>query len=201
MGVNNDLTEKGQRDKRLIQQALGGSQAAYGELMSNYNDSIYYLVLKMVRDKEEAEDLKIEIFGKAFLKLEQYTTQFAFSTWLFRIASNHCIDFIRKKRMKTYSIDQQDADSENGSWSLDIRSENKDPEEAFIHEQKIKLMRLEVTKLKEPYQELVTLRYFEELSYDEIAEQLSLPLGTVKAQLFRARAMLSEMLESSRHSI
>jgi RNA polymerase sigma-70 factor (ECF subfamily) len=201
MGVNNDLTEKGQRDKRLIQQALGGSQAAYGELMSNYNDSIYYLVLKMVRDKEEAEDLKIEIFGKAFLKLEQYTTQFAFSTWLFRIASNHCIDFIRKKRMKTYSIDQQDEDSENGTWSLDIRSENKDPEEAFIHEQKIKLMRLEVTKLKEPYQELVTLRYFEELSYDEIAEQLSLPLGTVKAQLFRARAMLSEMLESSRHSI
>lgn len=201
MEVNNDLTEKGQRDKRLIEQALAGSQAAYGELMTNYEDSIYFLVLKMVRDKEEAEDLKIEIFGKAFLKLEQYTTQFAFSTWLFRIASNHCIDFIRKKRMKTFSIDQQDNDSENGSWSLDIRSENKDPEEAFIHQQKVKLMREEVTKLKEPYQELVTLRYFEELSYDEIADQLSLPLGTVKAQLFRARAMLSEMLENSRHSI
>ena len=104
MEVNNDLTEKGQRDKRLIEQALAGSQAAYGELMSNYEDSIYFLVLKMVRDKEEAEDLKIEIFGKAFLKLEQYTTQFAFSTWLFRIASNHCIDFIRKKRMKTLAI-------------------------------------------------------------------------------------------------
>ncbi|NBG66520.1 RNA polymerase sigma factor [Acidiluteibacter ferrifornacis] len=201
MEVNNDLTEKGQRDKRLIEQALAGSQAAYGELMSNYEDSIYFLVLKMVRDKEEAEDLKIEIFGKAFLKLEQYTTQFAFSTWLFRIASNHCIDFIRKKRMKTFSIDQQDQESENGTWSLDIRSENKDPEEAFIHQQKIKLMREEVTKLKEPYQELVTLRYFEELSYDEIADQLSLPLGTVKAQLFRARAMLSDMLENSRHSI
>ena len=201
MEVNNDLTEKGQRDKRLIEQALAGSQAAYGELMSNYEDSIYFLVLKMVRDKEEAEDLKIEIFGKAFLKLEQYTTQFAFSTWLFRIASNHCIDFIRKKRMKTFSIDQQDQESENGTWSLDIRSENKVPEEAFIHQQKIKLMREEVTKLKEPYQELVTLRYFEELSYDEIADQLSLPLGTVKAQLFRARAMLSDMLENSRHSI
>ncbi|MBR9832496.1 sigma-70 family RNA polymerase sigma factor [bacterium] len=201
MEVNNDLTEKGQRDKRLIEQALAGSQAAYGELMSNYEDSIYFLILKMVRDKEEAEDLKIEIFGKAFLKLEQYTTQFAFSTWLFRIASNHCIDFIRKKRMKTFSIDQQDQESENGTWSLDIRSENKDPEEAFIHQQKIKLMREEVTKLKEPYQELVTLRYFEELSYDEIADQLSLPLGTVKAQLFRARAMLSDMLENSRHSI
>src|SRR5690606_3528371 len=159
MEVNNHLSEKGQRDLRLVQQALEGSQAAYSELMSHYEDSIYYLILKIVHNKEETEDLAIEVFGKAFLRLDQYTSKYAFSTWLFRIASNHCIDFIRKKRMKTLSIDQESKEGEENTWSFDIRSQSKDPEEAIIHEQKVNRMREEVNKLKDPYRQLVTLRY------------------------------------------
>ena len=201
MEVEDQLTDKGKRDLALIKKALDGSQQAYSQLMDNYKDSIYFLVLKMIHDKQETEDLTIEIFGKAFLRLEQYSSSYTFSTWLFRIASNHCIDFIRKKRMKTLSIDQQNEEDEGSSWTFDIKSENKDPEEAYIHEQKILLMRQEVKKLKEPYSKLISLRYFDEYSYEEIAQELNLPLGTVKAQLFRARAMLSDMLESSRDTI
>ncbi len=201
MEVNDHLTDKGQRDLALVEQAMAGSQKAYSDLMDLYNESILYLVLKMVHDKEEAEDLTIEIFGKAFLRLEQYTSKFAFSTWLFRIASNHCIDFIRKKRMNTFSIDQDNDDGEGNSWTYNIKSESKDPEESIIHDQKIDMMREEVNKLKEPYRKLVTLRYLDEYTYEEIAEELDLPLGTVKAQLFRARALLSDMLENNRHTI
>tara|TARA_R110002049_G_scaffold186605_2_gene354862 strand:+ start:5648 stop:6250 length:603 start_codon:yes stop_codon:yes gene_type:complete len=195
--IENELTEKGKRDKRLVESALAGSQHAYTDLLNNYHDSIYYLVLKMVHDKREAEDLVMEVFGKAFLRLDQYTPNYAFSTWLYRIASNHCIDFIRKKRMKTLSLDQEN-DEGNNQWSIDVKSENKNPEQAYMHQQKLAQMRSAVEKLKSPYKELVTLRYFEELTYDEIAEQCSLPLGTVKAQLFRARALLNEMLENSK---
>lgn len=199
MEVNNELTEKGKRDKRLVVAALAGSQNAYTDLLNNYHDSIYFLVLKMVHDKREAEDLVMEVFGKAFMRLDQYTSNYAFSTWLYRIASNHCIDFIRKKRMQTLSLDQDD--NEDGSqWSMDVKSENKNPEQAFMHQQKVSEMRAAVDKLKSPYRELITLRYFDEYSYEEIADECNLPLGTVKAQLFRARALLNDMLEDTRHT-
>lgn len=199
MEVNNELTEKGKRDKRLVEAALAGSQNAYTDLLNNYHDSIYFLVLKMVYDKREAEDLVMEVFGKAFMRLDQYTSNYAFSTWLYRIASNHCIDFIRKKRMQTLSLDQDD--NEDGSqWSMDVKSDNKNPEQAFMHQQKVSEMRAAVDKLKSPYRELITLRYFDEYSYEEIADECNLPLGTVKAQLFRARALLNDMLEDTRHT-
>ncbi len=197
MEINNELTEKGKRDKRLVEAALSGSQHAYTDLLNNYHDTIYFLVLKMVHDKREAEDLTMEVFGKAFLRLDQYTSNYAFSTWLYRIASNHCIDFIRKKRMKTLSLDQEDDEGSN-QWSLEVKSENKNPEQVYMHQQKLAQMRLAVEKLKAPYRELVTLRYFEEYSYDEIAEECNIPLGTVKAQLFRARALLNDMLENTK---
>jgi RNA polymerase sigma-70 factor (ECF subfamily) len=191
--MKTELTEKGKRDKRLIEAALAGSQSAYAELLDGYHDSIYFLVLKMVHDKREAEDLVMEVFGKAFLRLDQYTSKYAFSTWLYRIASNHCIDFIRKKRMKTLSLDQED-DQGSNQWSMEVKAEGKNPEQAFMHQQKLAKMRSAVNNLKSPYRELVSLRYFDEYSYEEIAEECNLPLGTVKAQLFRARALLNDML-------
>lgn len=197
MEINNELTEKGKRDKRLVESALAGSQQAYTDLLNNYHDSIYFLVLKMVHDKREAEDLVMEVFGKAFLRLDQYTSNYAFSTWLYRIASNHCIDFIRKKRMKTLSLDQEDDEGSN-QWSFEVKSDSKNPEQEYMHQQKMNEMRAAVDKLKSPYRELVTLRYFDEYSYDEIAEECNLPLGTVKAQLFRARALLNDMLENTK---
>lgn len=201
MEVNKNLSDKAKEDLDLVTKAKKGDQAAYTAIMGRYREPIYYLCLKMIRNESDAEDLSIEAFEKAFKKLDQYTPQFAFSTWLFRIATNHCIDFIRKKKLKTTSIDEAIEDDKGGSYSLQVEGGTKDPEEKFIEKQKINLMRDIVTKLDEPYQSLVEMRYFKELSYEEIANERDIPLGTVKAQLFRARALLSELIRKSKSSI
>jgi RNA polymerase sigma-70 factor (ECF subfamily) len=194
-----NLSSKAQYDYQLVKRAIEkGDQKAYAELMSRYRDSIYFLLLKMVNNKDDAEDLTIEAFGKAFSRLHQYTPNYAFSTWLFKIASNNAIDFIRKRKLENLtSIDKPLANDESGELTMDIKSENMDPEESVIKKQKIKMMREVVEKLKPRYRELVELRYFKEYSYEEIAEQLNLPIGTVKAQLFRAREFLFNILKNT----
>ena len=199
MEINKNFSEKAAKDYELVQAALGSDQNAFSSIMVRYREPIYYLVLKMVRNESDAEDLSIEAFEKAFKKLDQYVPQYAFSTWLFRIATNHCIDFIRKKKLRTTSIDE--ASENEKSWAIQIETKNKDPEEKFIEKQKINLMREVVSKLNDPYKTLVELRYFDELSYEEIAEQREIPLGTVKAQLFRARSLLADQIRKSRESI
>jgi len=194
MEVNTNLSEKAQRDYLLVQRANNGDQKAYAELMDRYRDAIYYMLLKMVNNASDAEDLTIEAFGKAFKNIQQYAPNYAFSTWLFKIATNNCIDFIRKKKASHVSLDHNDDEHEKAS--MDIQAPVMDPEETMINEQKIKLMRSIVDKLKPRYRKLIELRYFKELSYEEIAEELELPIGTVKAQLFRARELLYNILKS-----
>ncbi len=203
MEVNLKLTEKAQRDYDLVQLALGKSdQKAYADLMNNYRDSLYFMLLKMTNDSTDADDLTIEAFGKAFKNLSQYTPDYAFSTWLFKIATNNCIDFIRKKKKMCFSMNKGfDNYDDANEVSHNIPSETLDPEEKFIEKQKIKLMREIVDRLKPHYRKLVILRYFEEYSYEEIAEELELPLGTVKAQLFRAREFLYNILKNSAEKI
>jgi RNA polymerase sigma factor (sigma-70 family) len=199
MEINTNLSEKAQRDFVLVQQATQGDQKAYAELMGRYRDAIYYMLLKMVNNSSDAEDLTIEAFGKAFKNIQQYTPNYAFSTWLFKIATNNCIDFIRKKKTMTVSIDQNDDDPEKGH--SDIQAQILDPEEEMIKDQQQKLMRDIVSKLKPRYRKLIELRYFREFSYEEIAEELELPIGTVKAQLFRARELLFNILKNTSKKI
>lgn len=201
MEVNKNLSEKATKDYELVEAAKKGDQSAYTAIMVRYREPIYYLVLKMIRNESDAEDISIEAFEKAFKKLDQYTPQFAFSTWLFRIATNHCIDFIRKKKIRTTSIDEVVDDGESSSMKIQIEGHTKDPEESYIEQQKIDLMREYVDKLDEPYRTLVTLRYFKEWSYEEIVNDQGIPLGTVKAQLFRSRALLSDLMRKSKQSI
>ena len=203
MEVVSHLTEKAIRDYKLVQLALHKSdQSAYAELMHHYRDSLYFMLLKMTNDATDAEDLTIEAFGKAFKNLKQYTPDYAFSTWLFKIASNNCIDFIRKKKKHTFSIDKSYLDDEEGEeMSSKLPSNTLDPEEYYMKKQKIKLMRQVVEKLKPHYRDLVEMRYFQELSYEEISQELNLPLGTVKAQLFRAREFLYNILKNSQGNI
>ncbi len=196
--MNANLSEKAQFDIRLVESAKNGDQAAFAQLMNRYREAIYYMLLKMVNNASDAEDLTIEAFGKAFKNLEQYTPNFAFSTWLFKIASNNCIDFIRKKRIDHISLDREIGDKNRASNI--IMAEVPDPEENLIKKQKAKLMRSIVTTLKPRYRELVELRYFKEYSYEEIADELNLPLGTVKAQLFRARELLYNILKQKNPS-
>ena len=101
MEIGENLSEKAKHDLLLLELAKKGNQAAFTELMHRYRDSIYYMMFKMVKNEDDADDLTIEAFGKAFSRLEQYSPGFAFSTWLFKIASNNCIDFIRKKKIES----------------------------------------------------------------------------------------------------
>lgn len=197
-----NLTEKALRDYQLVCQARDhGNQKAYADLMNTYREPIYYMLLKMTNSSTDADDLTIEAFGKAFKSLGQYTPEYAFSTWLFRIATNNCIDFIRKKRAKIVSIDNIYTSSDGEQIGIDIASETLDPEEKIIEKQKIKMMREIVSKLKPHYRTLIELRYFDELSYEEIAQELNLPLGTVKAKLFRARDLLYNIFKESEDKI
>jgi RNA polymerase sigma-70 factor (ECF subfamily) len=190
------LSEKAQKDFELVKLARDGDQKAYADLLQRYRDSIYFLLLKMVNNKDDAEDLTIEAFGKAFKNIHQYTPDYAFSTWLFKIASNNCIDFIRKKKKKLFSIDKRQENEDGIDTSIHLKSDMLDPEEKFVKKQKIKMLHELVSKLKPRYRILVELRYFKELSYEEIAQQLDIPLGTVKAQLFRAREFLQNVLKN-----
>jgi RNA polymerase sigma-70 factor (ECF subfamily) len=201
MVENQHLSDRARQDLELVEQARQGRQAAYAELMDRYRDSIYYMMLKMVRNADDADDLTIEAFGKAFSRLDQYSPSFAFSTWLYKIASNNSIDFIRKKRIQVTSMDSGYVNDDGERIQVDAKSSTMNPEESIIHGQKVIHMRMLVSKLKPRYRVLVEKRYFDELSYEEIAEELQLPLGTVKAQLFRARDFLANMMEKTKDSI
>ena len=201
MEVNNQLTEKGQRDFQLIQRAIGeGDQQAYADLLKHYRDSLYFMMLKMTGNPFDAEDLTIEAFGKAFKNLNQYTPDYAFSTWLFKIATNNCIDFMRKKSKGTVSLFSAGEDDDD-DIPVQVPDGELDPEEQFIKEQKVDLMRDVVKRLKPHYKKLIELRYFKEYSYEEIVVELDLPIGTVKAQLFRARELLYNILKNSKEGI
>ena len=194
--IDNDLSNKAKLDYDLVQAALNGDETAFARLLARYKDAIYFMLIKMVSNRSDAEDLTLEAFGKAFKNLHQYSPSYAFSTWLFKIASNNCIDFMRKKKGTWVPIVGSQDSSENES-AIKLKSKDPNPEERLIKKQKAILMRNVVRKLKPRYQTLVEYRYFRELSYEEIATELSLPLGTVKAQLFRAREMLFKLIETT----
>ena len=199
MELIDHLSDKAKKDYLLVLRALNEKdQRAYTELMGRYKDSVYFMLLKMVNNSDDAEDLTIETFSKAFKRLDQYTPQFAFSTWLFKIASNHSIDFIRKKRIKAVSIDQGFSNEDGEKYVIPVKEDSLDPEESMQKDERIQRMRDVVEKLKPRYKRLVELRYFEEKSYEEISEILELTLGTVKAQLFRARDFMFELMKTTK---
>lgn len=201
MELGNNLSDKGKKDLIIVNRAKTGDQAAFAELMNRYRESVYFMLLKMIKNTDDAEDLTIEAFGKAFNRIDQYTPTYAFSTWLFKIASNNCIDHIRKKRISMTSMDHMYTNESGESVGMQVDGGLLDPEETLIKNQKVKAMREIVDKLKPRYKELIIKRYFEELTYDEIAEEMDLPLGTVKAQLFRARVFLANIMRKTKDNI
>jgi RNA polymerase sigma-70 factor (ECF subfamily) len=191
--------KKAIQDYELVRRAVDhGDQKAFADLLEQYREPIHFLLLKMVNNREDAEDLTIETFTKAFQALPNFRPDYAFSTWLFRIATNAGIDFIRKKRLKTTSIDNTFTGESGKEVKISIRSGDMNPEQELITAEKAEMLRAFVDKLKPRYQQLIDLRYYKQLSYEEIAEQTGLPLGTVKAQLFRARDLLFHVMKSSK---
>ncbi|HEY8399851.1 MAG TPA: sigma-70 family RNA polymerase sigma factor [Cytophagaceae bacterium] len=202
MELNKEFSEKAKKDFILIERAKeNGDEKAYAELMSRYKKPVYHMILKMVRNVDDAEDLTIEAFAKAFKNLKKFNPEYTFSTWLFRIATNNCIDFIRKKKLDTLSINTSFKDDNGDNVDMDIKDANLNPQEETIKSEKIDIVQTIVTKLPPKYQILVKLRYFQELSYEEIATEIDAPLGTVKAQLHRARELLYDLIKNRKDSI
>ena len=196
-------TEKAKRDYILLRQALDhNDQKAYAELMKLYRDSIYYILVKIVKNTDDAEDLTLETFGKAFKYLDKYSPQYAFSTWLFRIAVNNSIDFIRHKNNIPQCVDSELSDYEPEQLIEHTQSQvTPTPEDHVIDKQRVEMLRLAVRQLPDKYRKVVELRYFEDLSYEEISERLNISLSNVKIQLLRAKNMLSELMQPMRSSI
>ncbi|HLN54687.1 MAG TPA: sigma-70 family RNA polymerase sigma factor [Bacteroidales bacterium] len=192
MELVNDLSDKAKGDLLLVNQAKQGDEKAFANLMNRYRDSIYYMLLKMVNNPSDAEDLTIEAFGKAFKNIESYTPKYAFSTWLFKIATNNCVDFIRKKQLSPSPLDHMQESLDNAT--VNIQSDLPDPEETLINHQKISALQEIIGQLKPRYKALIDLRYYKEYSYEEISSELKLPIGTVKAQLYRAKTLLYNIL-------
>lgn len=194
-------SKRSAEDHRLIESAITGNEKAYQKLMMKYRKSVYYLIFKMVRNPQDAEDLTQETFVKAFSSLAKFDTRYAFSTWIFKIASNNTIDFIRKQRMQTYSINESINTEDGVNNPLQIEDTGLIAHDIVMRDQRKQYLAIAIAKLPERYQQLITLRYFEEYSYEEVAEHLKVPLGTVKAQLHRARELLNEELSRIEHSL
>lgn len=195
-------SDRSKEDLALVKLAVEKQdQVAFKKLMSRYRDSIFFMVLKIVHNRDDAEDLTIEAFGKAFNKIHKYDQRYAFSTWLFKIATNNSIDFIRKKRLETTSLDKGIGGDDGDEMTIDVKSEALNPEEKMVKKQRAFSVRGNIEKLDDKYKQLIKLRYYEEYSYDEIAQELDLPLGTVKAQLYRAKELLFKQINVNKDNI
>lgn len=184
-------------DDELVQRAAGGEERAYNELVKKYEKGLYYHILKMIRDKNQVDDLVQETFVKAFDNLNSYSTSYAFSTWLYRIATNHTIDYLRKKKLQTLSIDEPLKTGE-GEMKLQLPDENAATDRIIIKKQRQKMVQQAIDDLPAKYRKVIYMRHMEEKSYQEIAEILDKPLGTVKAHIFRARELLFKSLKDKR---
>ncbi len=196
------FSNKALEDFELIDRAVDDKdQQAYATLMKRYKKAVYFMILKMIRDADDAEDLTMEAFAKAFRNLHKFKKDYTFSTWLFRIATNNTIDFIRKKKLKTMSLNNTLTDDGGNYVNIDVEDDDNNPQDEFIRTQRIEMVRIFVDKLPDKYRKLVQLRYFDELSYEEIAQELEKPLGTVKAQLHRSRELLYEIARGKQKHI
>ena len=185
---------KKERDIETIRKALKtNNQNYYNKLMSQYHNSVHFYVNDIIKNKTISDDLTIEIMGKAFINLKSYNFKYAFSTWIFTIAKNHCIDYLRKNNLKTVSINEL---TNNDEYYFEIPSKDSNPEDLLIRKQRIQLLRRLVNQLSLKYINVVKLRYFKEMSYGEISEELNLSESTIKIRLYRARKELLKIFKS-----
>jgi RNA polymerase sigma factor (sigma-70 family) len=180
-------------DSKLIHDALGGNQFAYKQLMKKYHDAIFNLIYRFVHSKEQVEDLTQETFVKAFASLKNFNEEYAFSTWLYKIATNSSIDYIRKRKLDTFSIDKPVA-LEESDYHFELPDTTYQPDKTIMQRQRTTFIDEAINHLPEKYKRVIILRHTEERDYAEIAKMLKLPIGTVKAHIFRARELLNKYL-------
>jgi RNA polymerase sigma-70 factor (ECF subfamily) len=189
-------TERLQHDYQLVCDARDrGSRKAYADLMAAYREPLYLLLLRMTRNTTTASDLTIETFGKAFLQLHRYAPTSTFSAWLYSIGVHTYIDHLRRNRLETIPLSATEHTPDGEFIEYQIPSNQPNPEEAMIRMQRDETLKQVVDQLKEPYRQMIRLRYYEDLSYEEIAERLHIPIGTVKVRLSRAKDLLSTIVK------
>jgi RNA polymerase sigma factor (sigma-70 family) len=181
-------------DREIIERAITGDQRAYTEILNRYRGCIYNVIFKMVRNKEEAEDLLQEAFIKAFAALATFNNEYALSTWLYKIAINNSIDYFRKKKLKTLSMDAP-IEAKDGAIKREFLDISASADHPLLSDEKNKIIQDAIDSLPDKYGLCIMLRHHEEKSYEEISQILGIPLGTVKARIFRAREMLKKELK------
>lgn len=184
-------------DEQLITRALTGDQKAYELLLVRHRKAIFHVVTKIVRNKEEAQDLVQETFMKAFNALASYRSEYRFSTWLYKIAANCAIDFVRKKKIEALSLDRP-IETKDGQVEIELPDRTWDPERDLVRKQKLRSIDEAIESLPDKYREVIIYRHKDDMSYEEIAGVLETPVGTVKARIFRARELLKKKLRSIR---
>lgn len=199
-GQENSPSVSSQQDRTLVELALEGDQQAYQKLMEKYSGALTRHVQKMVRRQGEVDDLVQECFIKAFSALKSYSAEYAFSTWLYKIATNHTIDFLRKRKLKTMSIDAP-ISTKDGEIEFELPDASYRPDRHIVEDERKMLIQAAIEHLPEKYHRVIMMRHQQEKSYEEIAQELDLPLGTVKAHIFRARALLYKFLRDKRYSL
>lgn len=193
------IRNRSQDDKELIALILEkNDENAYKILEKRYSKILANLIRKMIKDEDDVADLVQETFIKAFNSLSSFKFEYSFSSWLYRIASNNCIDFIRKKKFNTFSINAESNKSDD-SLLIEIEDTDKTIDNKLIEQERYEIIKKAVDELPEKFREIISLRHFEELDYSEIAKKLDMPLGTVKATLFRARKILQLKLKRYKH--
>lgn len=184
-------------DELLIGKALAGDQAAYKALLDRHQRAIFQIILKIVRNRDETEDLVQETFMRAFHSLATYRSEFRFSTWLYKIAANCAIDSIRKKKIEALSLDKP-VETHDGTVEIDLPDTSYNPEETLLEKQRQVSISEAIEALPDKYREVILYRHRDDQSYEEIAQILKLPVGTVKARIFRARELLKKKLKGIR---
>lgn len=197
-----ELSKK--EDKALVRLIrTNKNQKAYAVLLDRYKNALLHTTLKLIHNRDDADDIVIKAFTKAFKNIEQYNDQYAFSTWLFKIASNLSIDFLRKKRLPTTSLDKQMKKTEEKglSFAQNIKDSAPTPEEEYSKQKRNEIIKGVIETIPPKYSELIKMRFFQELKYEEIATALELPLGTVKVRLSRAKDLLKEILKEHKDKL
>ena len=180
-------------DAEVVAAVLKGDQELYGELVRRYQGRLVNYLYRLLRSVPEAEDLAQEVFFKLYQALDRYDPRYKFSTWLFRVAQNAAIDRIRKRRLQLVSMDRT-SESESGMGTWEFPSSDPSPYGDLRNLERGEAIQAAIDRLPWDYRELIVLRHFGELSYDEIAKLKNMPLGTVKNKLFRGRQMMKEEL-------
>lgn len=177
-------------DAELISTALNGREESFEELVRRYQRPIVNYVYRMLGDYDASLDVTQEIFIKVYNSLSRYSSEYKFTTWLYRIAHNAAIDYMRRQNPNQQSLEME---NDEGNYQLQIESPNPTPEQERERDEWRMEIESVVKCLPNNYRDLIILRHSQDLSYEEIAEITNLPLGTVKNRLFRAREMMREM--------